>query len=246
MPFPPGTRPQGARDEKEAARAVRQMFARIVPRYDFLNRLLSFSYDVVWRRRTAQQLAPRLAAADARALDLCCGTGDLTLALARVGRARVVGVDFVAGMLHRAKRKAAASRQIAFVEGDALQLPFAEATFDAVTAAFGFRNLASYEHGLEEIRRILKPGGEAAILEFVVPRQGMFAAIYGVYFRRLLPHIGRWLSGEAEPYRYLPASVETFPEPEEFLRWMETAGFRPARMELWTGGTVALYRGTKA
>ena len=243
----PGTRPEGARDERDAARSVQDMFSRIAPRYDLLNRLLSLSLDRRWRRRTARALAPRLAAPDSRALDLCCGTADLGLELARVIAGKVIGSDFAHPMLVLARRKVARSHRVLFlVEADALNLPFPDESFDVVTAAFGFRNLANYQRGLEEIRRVLKPGGEAAILEFSLPERGAFAAFYGFYFRHVLPLVGRAISGVRGPYSYLPASVERFPACEEFVGWMEAAGLRPARCERWTLGTIALYRGLKA
>lgn len=243
---PPGTRPEGIREEREAAEYVRSMFARIAPRYDFLNHLLSASQDKVWRRRTARALAARLAGPEARALDLCCGTGDLTLELARTGTGKVVGSDFVHPMLVQAAEKARARhRAIELVEADALQLPFADETFEVVTAAFGFRNLANYRRGLEEIYRVLKRGGEVGILEFSFPRNKVIGRLYGFYFRRVLPWIGATLSGVRGPYSYLPASVERFPDCEEFAGWMEGAGFRSVHFARWTLGTVALHQGQK-
>lgn len=244
--LPPGTRPRGAQGEKEAARTVQAMFARIAPRYDFLNHLLSFSCDRVWRRRTARALAARLAPPQSRALDLCCGTGDLTLELARVSAGLVVGTDFAHPMLVRAAGKARTQHhRIVLAEADALQLPFADQQFDVVTAAFGFRNLANYRRGLEEIYRVLKPGGEVALLEFALPASGLWAGFYRFYFRRVLPWVGDTLAGVRGPYDYLPASVEQFPDCAEFARWMEAAGFRSVRYEVWTAGTVALHRGEK-
>lgn len=243
--LPPGTRAEGVRGEEETARYVREMFARITPRYDLLNRLLSFSLDQVWRRRTAQALGAPLAAADSRALDLCCGTADLTLELRRVSAGAVVGCDFVHPMLVRAAKKAA-GRRVGLIEADALKLPFADRSFDAVAVAFGFRNLANYRRGLEEMHRVLKPGGEVAILEFALPQAGLFAALYRFYFRRLLPWIGYAVSGARTPYSYLPASVERFPDCEEFSHWMELAGFTAVSYQLWTGGTVALHQGRKS
>ena len=245
-PFP-GTRPEGARDEEEAAQSVREMFSRIAPRYDLLNRLLSLSLDRRWRRRAARALAARLAAQDSRALDLCCGTADLALELARVSGGIVIGSDFAHPMLALAHRKLARVRRpVLLVEADALRLPFPDESFDVVTAAFGFRNLANYQRGLEEIQRVLKRGGEAAILEFALPERGAFAALYRFYFRRVLPWVGRVISGVRGPYNYLPASVERFPDCDEFVAWMDAAGLRPARCERWTLGTIALYRGLKA
>jgi len=244
---PSGTRPEGARDEAEAARAVQGLFASIAPRYDFLNHLLSLNRDRVWRRRTARALAPRLARAGSRALDLCCGTADLALELARVSRGQVVGSDFVHGMLVLAQGKIPrADAGLVLVEADALSLPFADESFEVVTAAFGFRNLANYQRGLEEIRRVLKRGGEVGILEFALPQRGLFARFYRFYFHRVLPWLGGMISGSRAAYSYLPASVEKFPDCDGFARWMEGAGLRNVRYQSWTGGTVALYLGEKS
>lgn len=243
--FPAGTRPQGTHGEEEAARTVQEMFARIAPRYDFLNHLLSLSLDRVWRRRTARALAPRLAALDSRVLDLCCGTADLTLALEQQSRGLVVGSDFAHPMLVLARKKIARQHGVVLVEADALRLPFADHQFDVVTAAFGFRNLANYRRGLEEIHRVLKRGGEVAILEFALPQRGLFAHLYRFYFHRVLPRVGQWVSGVPGPYSYLPASVEQFPDCDEFSRWMEAAGFHSVRYQVWTGGTVVLHQGRK-
>ena len=246
----PGSRPEGAHDEVEASRQVREMFGRIAPRYDFLNHLLSLSIDKLWRRRTARRFRHILRRPDARVLDLCCGTGDLTLALDQVsvegcpgpqpGR-RIVGSDFAAPMLALATHKNRRARQCAlFLAADALALPFADATFDLVTAAFGFRNLANYERGLREIARVLRPGGELGILEFSEPR-GLIAPAYRFYFKNILPRVGGAISGSAAAYAYLPGSVAKFPQPDEFSAWIERAGFGGARFELWTLGIVALH-----
>lgn len=244
---PPGTRPEGVRGEEEAARYVREMFAGIASRYDFLNRLLSFSFDRVWRQRTAEALAPSLASATSRALDLCCGTGDLTLELRRVSAGTVVGSDFAHPMLVRAGTKATRrGQQVTLVEADSLRLPFVDNGFDVVTAAFGFRNLANYRRGLEEMYRVLKRGGEVGILEFAVPRRGLFSQVYRFYFRHLLPWVGYAFSGARGAYSYLPDSVEKFPDCDAFSRWMEAVGFRSVKYRRWTGGTVALHEGWKA
>jgi demethylmenaquinone methyltransferase/2-methoxy-6-polyprenyl-1,4-benzoquinol methylase len=251
----PGTRPEGARDEFEAGTRVREMFSRIAPRYDFLNHLLSLSLDRVWRRRTARRFAAVLARPDARALDLCCGTGDLTFALERQGSAsdaarhsgaRVFGSDFALPMLDRARSKAVASAQSGtFLASDALSLPFAAESFDLVTAAFGFRNLANYDRGLREVFRVLRPGGQIGILEFSDPREGFAAGAFRFYFRNILPRIGGAISGSPEAYSYLPGSVANFPSPVELSNWMEKVGFSDVQYELWNFGSVALHRGTK-
>ncbi len=168
-----GTRPDGVQTEADASRKVREMFTQIAPRYDFLNHLLSLELDRLWRARTARHLLPILERPEARVLDLCCGTGDLALALARVGSAQILGADFSHAMLLRAQAKngarASSAREgnptgVCFFEADALRLPFADASLDLVTSAFGFRNLANYADGLKEIHRVLKPGGALAIL----------------------------------------------------------------------------------
>ncbi len=254
----PGTRPEGARDEREAAARVRQMFSRIAPRYDFLNHLLSFSLDHVWRWRTAKRFLPILGRADARILDICCGTGDLAFALDRARRSAlgppqaaqrspVVGSDFVEPMLERAREKAAnGSRAAIFAAADALNLPFPDASFDLVTTAFGFRNLANYEHGLREIARVLKQGGEVGILEFTEPGSGPLAGIFRFYFRHILPRIGGAISGNSEAYAYLPGSVAKFPAPRELAALMEKTGFADVRIVSWNFGSVILHTARRA
>jgi demethylmenaquinone methyltransferase/2-methoxy-6-polyprenyl-1,4-benzoquinol methylase len=222
------------------------MFSRIAPSYDLLNRLLSVGFDQRWRRRTAGLVAPRLTSSEFQALDLCCGTGDLALELARISRGKVVGADFASPMLVRTQRKAVEKKvSLLLLEADALNLPFKEDSFAVVTAEFGFRNLADYKRGLAEMLRVLTPGGEVDILEFALPRWQPFAGLYRFYFRHLLPLIGRLVSGVKGPYSYLPSSVERFPDCEEFSEWMRECGFVDVRYNLWTGGAVALHRGIK-
>ncbi len=241
----PGTRPEGVADERAASSYVREMFSRIAPRYDLLNHLLSLNLDKVWRRRTARRFQPILARPEARVLDLCCGTGDLALALYREASAAIFGSDFAHPMLVRAREKSAATR-IRYFEADALRLPCADESVDLVTAAFGFRNLANYEAGLREIYRVLRPGGEAGILEFAAPQSGVLGALYRMYFTQVLPRVGGAVSGSRAAYSYLPASVAKFPEPEELQAQMRTIGFTGARSELWTLGIVALHSATKS
>lgn len=243
MPLP-GTRPEGVASEAEAADYVRRMFGRIVPRYDFLNHLLSLGLDRRWRRGTAQAVKGKLLHGDSRAIDLCCGTGDLALELARVSPGQVIGSDFCQPMLARAQVKACGSRlRVPLVAADTLALPFADASFTVATAAFGFRNLANYKQGLAEIRRILKPGGLIAILEFALPERGVFRHLYGFYFRHVLPWVGNCFSGVEGPYDYLRESVEKFPTCEEFADWMRAAGFVEVRYQRWSEGAVALHLG---
>jgi demethylmenaquinone methyltransferase / 2-methoxy-6-polyprenyl-1,4-benzoquinol methylase len=189
---------------------------------------------------------------DARALDLCCGTGDLAFALARSGPAQVIGADFSHAMLVRANTKhkahvkdGKAAVPMAFFEADALRLPFADAAFDLVTTAFGFRNLANYESGLQEIRRVLKQAGTLAILEFTEPPPGPLGDLYRWYCRTVLPKIGGLLSGNPDAYKYLPASVARFFHPDELASVMRKAGFASVDFQLWTMGSVALHAGIK-
>jgi demethylmenaquinone methyltransferase/2-methoxy-6-polyprenyl-1,4-benzoquinol methylase len=242
-----GATPEGARDPEAAATAVREMFTAIAPRYDLLNHLLSFNVDRLWWRRTAHTFSHVLSRNNARVLDLCCGTGDMTLALRREARddrqSMIVGTDFSHAMLQRALKKFRGTK-LGWVEADALRLPMPDGSFDLVTAAFGFRNLADYDVGLREISRVLRAGGEFGILDFGEP-SGVFGAIYRVYFRRVLPAIGTFISGVKGPYQYLPASVEKFPSPEEMIRKMRQVGFRDLSWTPYTFGIAGLYRGKK-
>lgn len=238
------------RDEREAAARVQEMFARIAPRYDFLNHLLSFSLDRVWRRRTARHFVQILRRPDACVLDICCGTGDLAFALWRTqpdSAARIYGADFVEPMVKRARVKARrGAYPVEFVAGDALCLPFPPASFDLVTSAFGFRNLANYEQGLREMARVLKPGGSVGILEFSEPGSGPLASVFRFYFRRILPRIGGLVSGSSEAYSYLPASVGKFPSANELAALMEQCGFAAANVVAWNFGSVLLHSAKRA
>jgi len=233
--------------ESEHARRVREMFAGIANRYDLLNHLLSGNTDKRWRRLVARRLQDTLSLEGARALDVACGTGDLSLALAKATGAQVVGTDFCRPMLEIAARKARAnvSSEIPFVEGDALKLPFAGEAFDAVTIAFGLRNLASVETGLKELFRVLKPGGRAAILEFSRPVVPGFRALFQLYFTRVLPRIGGAISGSPGAYEYLPDSVSRFPDQKRLVLMMEDAGFTQVEYKNLTGGIAALHLGTR-
>jgi len=241
-----GAAPEGASDPESAGRAVREMFTAIAPRYDLLNHVLSFNVDRWWWRRTARSFASILKRRDARVLDLCCGTGDMTFALRRQAgesAAKILGVDFSHAMLQRANDKSA-RKSLRWVEADALRLPFPDQQFDLITAAFGFRNLADYDTGLREMVRLLRPGGECGILDFGEPR-GLIGKLYRVYFKHVLPAVGTVVSGVKGPYVYLPASVERFPSPEEMLGRMRRAGFREASWTPYTFGIAGLYRGRK-
>ena len=244
-----GAAPEGARDPGSAGRAVREMFTSIAPRYDLLNHVLSFNIDRMWWRRTARAFRHILVRPDARILDLCCGTGDMTFALRREAgnpAPQILGADFSHAMLQRATAKSLSSSDSCpgWIEADALSLPFPSAHFDLVTSAFGFRNLADYDAGLREIARVLRPDGECGILDFGEPK-GIMGALYRIYFKQVLPRVGTIISGVSGPYAYLPASVERFPPPEEMLQRMRNAGFAEATWTPYTFGIAGLYRGKK-
>jgi len=220
------------------------MFGRIAPRYDLLNHLLSMNIDRHWRARTVSSVAPILEKPGAKVLDVCCGTGDLTLALnSRSQSATVFGSDFCHPMLEKANGKTAHGR---WFEADALQLPIAGASFDLVTTAFGFRNLTNYSGGLGEVRRILKPGGTIAILEFSTPPNPLLAELYGFYSRSILPAIGGMISGSKDAYTYLPESVRKFPDADGLADQMRDAGYVNVRFERMTLGIVALHLGDRS
>jgi demethylmenaquinone methyltransferase/2-methoxy-6-polyprenyl-1,4-benzoquinol methylase len=235
-----GTTPQGARSEREAAQWVRAMFGRVAHRYDLANHLLSFNIDRYWRAHTVARVREVLARPEARVLDICCGTGDLVRALqrARPAGSPVMGSDFCHPMLVAARAKVGGGQ---LFEADALRLPLADASLDLITVAFGFRNLANYEAGLREMRRVLRRGGVAAILEFSQPPNPLFGAVYRFYSRRILPVVGGALSGSRDAYTYLPESVRKFPAPEELAEMIGAAGFGPVEFERLTGGIVALH-----
>ncbi len=225
--------------------AVRSMFASIAPRYDFLNHLLSLGIDRRWRKRL---LAAAGDVRGKRVIDLCCGTGDVSFLFAR-GGARVLGLDFTREMLSvaTARRSRAGSppeRQIGLALGDACALPVPSDCADVVTIAFGIRNVSDRAAGLRETARVLRPGGRLAILEFGNPRNRALGALYRFYFRRILPRVGAWLSGDDHAYSYLPESVAAWPGAEEFRREIERAGFEGCGHRALLGGVAHLHWGT--
>jgi demethylmenaquinone methyltransferase/2-methoxy-6-polyprenyl-1,4-benzoquinol methylase len=270
----PGARPAGASDPVAAAQSIQQMFDAIAPRYDLLNHLLSAGIDRLWWRRTARALRPILVRPEAIVLDLCCGTGDMTLALDKLrpqpissnpessgapsmtalsswvgckpsaSPAPILAVDFSRKMLALAQPKFA-GHNIRAIEADALHLPFADASIDLVTCAFGFRNLASYTDGLAELHRVLRPGGQIALLDFNQPT-GLVGALYSLYFKRVLPLLGRLISRDPSAYTYLPESVARFPRPPRMLEMIAAAGFRTPTWTPYTFGVAGLYRATKS
>ena len=243
-----GAMPEGAKDERSAAQAVREMFNEIAPRYDFLNHALSMNVDRLWWRRTARFFRHILSRDHARVLDLCAGTGDMSVALRAVATrqnsgASIYALDFSHQMLRHGQTKFH-NKNIQPIEADALQLPLPDSSMDLVVSAFGFRNLANYDAGLNEIFRVLQPQGEVGILDFSEPG-GLFGKLYGFYFRKVLPKIGSLISGVSGPYAYLPASVHRFPTPEQMLVKMKAAGFTDVTWTPYTFGIAGLYRGKK-
>jgi demethylmenaquinone methyltransferase/2-methoxy-6-polyprenyl-1,4-benzoquinol methylase len=242
-----GTTPPGISGEKQAADWVRSTFAEIAPRYDLLNHLLSFNVDRGWRKALLHCLRETLQQPDARILDLCCGTGDVLLDLQSASQSRILGADFCHPMLTAAQEKSRRRGHSApLLEADALQLPLPDSALDAISIAFGFRNLANYREALNELHRVLKPGGVLAILEFSHPPGLLMRTAYGFYSRYVLPVVGSMVSGSREAYAYLPESIRKFPLPGELKDMMSETGFRETSYQLLTGGIAALHSGTKS
>jgi demethylmenaquinone methyltransferase / 2-methoxy-6-polyprenyl-1,4-benzoquinol methylase len=228
---------------------VRAMFDRIVPRYDLMNRLMTGGRDVAWRRIAVREALRGHNPEEVRILDLATGTGDLALALRATGAGDVVGLDFSAAMLAEAIRKedtVAGDRRISWVEGDAMSLPFADESFDSVTVAFGLRNMPSYRAALGEMWRVLRPAGRLVCLETTPLQVPVLRAVFDWYFARVVPMVGGMLSGDADAYRYLPASAAAFPDADALGQMMLEAGFSRVRYLRRGLGTVALHVATKA
>ncbi|MFB3816690.1 MAG: bifunctional demethylmenaquinone methyltransferase/2-methoxy-6-polyprenyl-1,4-benzoquinol methylase UbiE [Candidatus Methylomirabilales bacterium] len=252
MPRAESREPRPAKDAAPAGappphgEAVERMFSAIAPRYDLLNRLLSAGRDRAWRREAirATALPP-----GGRLLDVCAGTGDMALEAARRHPAcRVVAVDFSRAMLALAEAKIARAGlegRIRLEQASAEALPLPAESFDAACMAFGLRNLADRRQGLREMHRVLHPGARAVVLEFATPPSPALRAVYLWYFHRVLPRIGRLVSGHPTAYSYLPASVREFPGPAGLAAWMREAGFREVTWKSMTGGIVAIHVGVK-
>jgi demethylmenaquinone methyltransferase/2-methoxy-6-polyprenyl-1,4-benzoquinol methylase len=235
---------QGSDHEGEKSRRVREMFGAIAGRYDFLNHFLSLNTDRRWRKTCVREVQKRVCTPSPRILDIGCGTADLSLAFSRIGP--VIGCDFCHPMLRIGAEKIARSNNhppILLLGADALRLPFPGKTFDVAVSAFVLRNLASMETGLGEMRRVLRDGGVLAILEFGMPRSPFLGSLYRLYFLRLLPRIGRFISGVDGAYGYLPSSVQAFPPAEQLKEKVERAGFKEAKFRLLTGGIAVLVTG---
>ena len=226
---------------------IQEMFDDIAPTYDRLNHILSVNVDKVWRRRALKEIVD---GTPQRILDVACGTGDSTILIAKAAAegSAVIGVDISAGMMGFVKAKAdkaGVGDRIRLEVADGESLPFGGASFDRVTCAFGIRNFEHKETGLEEFRRVLKPGGRAVILELSVPRNRLVRWAYGLYFKHLLPKLGGAVSGNKAAYRYLPASVQNFPSPKDFCGMMETAGFTAVRCRTFTFGICRMFVGER-
>lgn len=222
---------------------IATMFDRIAPTYDALNHLLSFQMDRRWRKKAARWAAE---GAPATLLDVATGTADLAIALAhRLPNAQITGIDLSEKMLaigqEKVHQKQLAS-QIALLPGDAARLPFPDHAFDAVTVAFGVRNFDDLERGLSEIHRVTRPNGLVTLLEFSLPQRFPVKPLYHFYFNRILPTVGRWVSRDPDAYRYLPRSVEQFPQPEAFEKLLAAQGLEPVRRQSLCCGIATLYQ----
>jgi len=230
--------------EMAHSKAVREMFGGIAGKYDLLNHLLSLNVDKGWRRRVRYELADVLSRSDAEVLDVACGTGDLSIELKHDANASVTGTDFCRPMLAIAQTKHGAEG-IPFVEADAMELPFADASFDALTIAFGLRNLPNVDRGLAEMFRVIKPRGRLVVLEFSSPVVPGFRQVFNFYFAQVLPRIGGLVSGSRAAYTYLPASVAKFPDQKKLKKKFEEVGFTDVRYTNLTGGIAAMHVGSR-
>ena len=223
------------------------MFNDIAPSYDRLNHLMSLGIDNIWRKKALKEIVD---GTQQQILDVACGTGDSTIAIAKAMEpgGRVTGIDISAGMMEPLMRKAdheGVHDRIKLLQADALQMPFEADSFHRVTCAFGIRNFEDRKKGLAEFLRVLKPGGRAVILELGIPDKPFIKALYDIYFRHILPLIGGIISGNRAAYRYLPESVYAFPRPETFCAMMERAGFHNVRHRNFTFGLCRLFIGEK-
>lgn len=226
---------------------VLQVFESIAPKYDLMNSVLSFRMHKLWRRFAMKKLC---LSSGGQALDLCCGTGDWTISLARaVGPdGHVYGLDFSPNMLEIGQKKvveAGLANQVTLVEGNAMDLPFPDNTFDAVTIGFALRNVPDVKQVLKEMVRVTKPGGQVVSLELSHPTWPVFRQVYWFYFEQILPRVAKWLTGKYEQYRWLPESLKAFPQRQELARWFEEAGCQDVQVYALTGGIAALHIGKK-
>lgn len=240
--------PENRAGSAAKAQQIQAMFSEIAGRYDLLNRLLSAGIDKRWRREATRTLFAGLTASAPRVLDVATGTADLALELKRYRPdAQVTGVDFVPAMLEIGRKKARQQGLDVVLEvGDAMALPYPDASFDALSVAYGLRNFADPDAGLRELYRVLKPGGRLVVLEFPPPPRGLLGGLFRLYFLRVLPLLGGLISGRRSAYRYLPESVLAFPGPPRLAEMMREAGFAEVRYRLQSLGISALHVGEKA
>jgi len=233
--------------ETAHSKAVREMFSGIAGKYDFLNHFLSLNIDKAWRRKVRERLQPILNDEHAVVLDVACGTGDLSFELQHDAKAKIIGTDFCRPMLAVAAEKGdRIGSPVPFVEADAMNLSFPTDSFDALTIAFGLRNLPNFANGLKELHRVIKPGGRIAILEFSSPVVPGFRQVFNFYFNQVLPRIGGLVSGSRGAYEYLPDSVSKFPAQKALAELMRQTGFRDVEYKNLTGGIAAIHTGVKA
>ncbi|HYI24162.1 MAG TPA: class I SAM-dependent methyltransferase [Thermomicrobiales bacterium] len=240
---PAGPDRQGAIQD---AADVRRMFDRIVPRYDLMNRIMTGGRDKAWRKRVARQAADSAPAGTARVLDVATGTGDLAFATAASGAAEVIGLDFSEGMIAEARRKAGSHPgNVSFVVGDAMAIPFDDGTFDACTVGFGLRNMPDYDAAIASMARILKPGGRLVCLEMTPVQRPISGPVFRFFFGKVLPLVGGLLNGDRSAYRYLPESVDAFPNAHDLAGRLRAAGLDEVGYTLYGFGTVAIHHGRK-
>ncbi len=244
-----GTRitPYVSTEQENKASQVERMFDGIAHRYDFLNHFFSLGIDVLWRKRCVRLLRQER---PKRMLDVATGTADFAIEAVRMGLdVHVTGVDISAGMLDVGRTKIAArgwNDRIELIQGDSVALPFEADAFDAFTVAFGVRNFEDLQGGLKDMLRVLKPGGLGLVLEFSKPRRFPIKQVFGLYFKHIMPTVGKWVSKDPAAYTYLPESVDAFPEGNDFLDQMTLAGYTDVRAQRLTGGIATIYTGRKA
>ncbi len=233
--------------DKELAKKqqVEIMFDNIAPQYDFLNRMLSAGIDTLWRKKVVKLLKKHQ---PKKILDMATGTGDLAIELLKLHPEKIIGIDLSANMLARGKAKIEKLKvgdQIELIQGDAEKIDFKDNTFDAITVAFGVRNYENLEKGLQEMQRVLKPGGKLMILEFSKPKKFPMKQLFNFYFKNILPLIGRMISKDQRAYTYLPESVIAFPEGQDFMKKLEITGYQPEKYYSLTAGICSLYVASK-
>ena len=243
---PSDNQQQAQRGAIAGKRDVRQMFDRIVPRYDLMNHVMTFGLDIHWRAMVAKQAATLADRPSERVLDIATGTGDLAFAIRDAGVREVVGLDFSPRMIEAARKKARKyPAGVEFLVGDGMRLPFADGAFDACTISFGLRNMEDYAGAVREMARVLRPGGKLICLEMTPFRRPIVGPLFRVYFEKVVPVIGGILSGSPSAYRYLPRSVKAFPPADGLAEIFRRAGLADVRYQLLGFGTVAIHSGVK-